>query len=114
VLNAFVDSLFREGSLSGHWTQEQEKSGQNLNTYALKKKFKSKSAYQLWSEDDSLLLRSENEPTFSVHGFSRVNIDEQLWPIFDDLLKANALGHKYERKSSFSVVDQERRFGFAF
>ena len=103
VLNAFVDSLFREGSLSGHWTQEQEKSGQNLNTYALKKKFKSKSAYQLWSEDDSLLLRSENEPTFSVHGFSRINIDEQLWPIFDDLLKANALGHKYERKVAFQL-----------
>ena len=103
VLNAFVDSLFREGALSGHWTQEQEKTAGSRNSYALKKKFKTKSAYQLWSEDDGLLLRSENAPTFSVHGLGRINIDEQLWPIFDDLLKANALGHKYERKVAFQL-----------
>src|SRR5664280_1985851 len=92
VLNAFVESLLREGSLSGHWNQEQEKADEILHTYALKRKFKSKSAFQLWSKGDGLLLRSENTPTFSVHSFSQTNIDDQLWPIFDDLLQANALG----------------------
>ena len=103
VLNAFVESLLREGSLSGHWSQEQEKADELLHTYTLKRKFKSKSAFQLWSEDDGLLLRSENEPAFSVHGFNQTNIDDQLWPIFDDLLQANALGHKYERKIAFQL-----------
>ena len=103
VLNAFVESLLREGSLSGHWSQEQEKADEILHTYALKRKFKSKSAFQLWSEDDGLLLRSENEPAFSVHGFNQINIDDQLWPIFDDLLQVNALGQKYERKIAFQL-----------
>ena len=105
VLNAFVESLFREGSLSGHWSQEQEreKADETLKGYAFKRNFKSKSAFQLWSVDDGLLLRSENVPAFSVHGFNQSNIDEQLWPIFDDLLKANALGHKYERKVAFQL-----------
>ena len=103
VLNAFVESLLREGSLSGHWSQEQAKADEILHTYALKRKFKSKSAFQLWSEDDGLLLRSTNESAFSVHGFNQTNIDDQLWPIFDDLLQANALGHKYERKIAFQL-----------
>jgi two-component system sensor histidine kinase QseC len=107
VLNAFVESLLREGSLSGHWSQEQEKADEILHTYALKRQFKSKSAFKLWSEDDGLLLRSENEPVFSVHGFSQTNINDQLWPIFDDLLQANALGHKYERKIAFQLWSQK-------
>jgi two-component system sensor histidine kinase QseC len=91
VLNAFVESLLREGSLSGHWNQEQGRADKLLHTYNLKRKFKNKSAFQLWSEDDGLLLRSENAPTFSVHGFNQTNIDNRLWPVFDDLLQANAL-----------------------
>ena len=54
-------------------------------------------------EDDGLLFRSENEPAFSVHGFNQTNIDDQLWPIFDGLLQANALGYKYERKTAFQL-----------
>ena len=107
VLNAFVESLLREGSLSGHWSQEQEKADELFHSYALKRQFKSKSAFELWSEDDGLLLRSENEPVFSVHGFSQTNINDQLWPIFDDLLQANALGHKYERKIAFQLWSQK-------
>ncbi|MFZ2172179.1 MAG: ATP-binding protein [Methylococcaceae bacterium] len=103
VLNAFVESLLREGALSGQWNQEQEKADQLLHTYNLKNKFKRKSAFQLWSEDEGLLLRSENEPTFSVHGFNKTNIDDRLWPIFDDLLQVSALGHKYERKIAFQL-----------
>ena len=104
VLNAFVESLLREGSLSGHWSQELENKDESLHTYALKRKFKSKSAFQLWSEDDGLLLRSENTPTFTVHGFSQTNIDDQpLWSVFDEVLLANVLGHKYERKIAFQL-----------
>ncbi|MDD1613257.1 MAG: sensor histidine kinase N-terminal domain-containing protein, partial [Methylococcaceae bacterium] len=103
VLNAFVESLLHQGALSGHWNQEQEKADKLLHTYNLNRKFKSKSAFQLWSEDDGLLLRSENTPTFSVHGFSRTNIDNQLWPVFDELLQTNALGYKYERKIAFQL-----------
>ncbi|MDD1625151.1 MAG: ATP-binding protein [Methylococcaceae bacterium] len=103
VLNAFVESLLREGSLSGHWSQEQEKADELLHTYNLNRKFTSKSAFQLWPEDAGLLFRSENEPAFSVHGFYQTNIDDQLWPIFDGLLQANALGYKYERKTAFQL-----------
>jgi two-component system, OmpR family, sensor histidine kinase QseC len=103
VLNAFVESLLREGALSGQWNQEQEKADVHLHTYNLKRKFKGKSTYQLWSEDDSLLLRSENAPEFSVHGFNKTTIDKKLWPVFDDLLQVDALGHKYERKIAFQL-----------
>ncbi|MGR8998679.1 MAG: ATP-binding protein [Gammaproteobacteria bacterium] len=103
VLNAFVESLLREGALSGHWNQEQEKADELLHTYNLKHKFKRKSAFQLWSEDEGLLLRSENKPEFSVHGFNKTNIDDQLWPIFEDMLQADALGLKYERKIAFQL-----------
>ena len=103
VLNAFVESLLHEGALSGHWNQEQEKADKLLHTYNLKRKFKSKSAFQLWSEDDGLLLRSKNAPTFSVHGFSQTNIDNRLWSVFDEMLQTNALGYKYERKIAFQL-----------
>ena len=106
VLNVFVESLLREGALSGHWNQEKEKADELLNAYALKNKFKnkykSKSAFQHWSEDDGLPLRSENAG-LSERSFNQINIDNQLWPIFDDLLQANALGHKYEKKIAFQL-----------
>lgn len=107
VLNVFVESLLREGSLSGHWSQEQKNADELLHFYNLKGRFKRKSAFQLWSADAGLLSRSENSPEFSVHGFNQTNIDEQLWPIFDDLLQANALGHKYERKIAFQLWSQK-------
>jgi two-component system sensor histidine kinase QseC len=103
VLNAFAESLLHEGSLSGHWSLEQEKADAILHNYDLKRKFKSKSAFQLLSEDDGLLLRAENEPVFSVHGFNQTNFDNQLWPIFDELLLANALGQKNERNIAFQL-----------
>ncbi|MGZ8956172.1 MAG: ATP-binding protein, partial [Methylovulum sp.] len=60
VLLSFVESLLREGSLSTNWSQEQ--TDKNLHTYGLKHKFKRKSTFQLWSEDDGLFLRSESSP----------------------------------------------------
>ena len=108
VLNAFVESLAREGSLSGNWSQEQEKTDEMLRAYALNRKFKSKNDDKLWSEYDGLLPRSENPPVFSVHDSNQTTIDDQLWPIFDGLLKANALGHKYERKIAFQLWSQKK------
>lgn len=101
VLNAFVESLLREGSLSAYWSQEQL--DKNLHAYTLRRKFKRKSAFQLWSEDSGLFLRSENSPQFSVHGFNKTNIDTQLWYVFDDVLQANALSRQYERKIAFQL-----------
>ena len=108
VLNAFVESLAREGSLSGNWSQEQEKTDEMLRAYALNRKFKSKNDDKLGSEYDVLLPRSENPSAFSVHDSNQTTIDDQLWPIFDGLLKANALGHKYERKIAFQLWSQKK------
>ncbi|MGZ8189981.1 MAG: ATP-binding protein [Methylococcaceae bacterium] len=101
VLHAFVESLLREGSLSAQWSHEQ--ADKHLHAYALSHKFKRKSAFQLWSEDEGLFLRSESSPEFSVHGFSKSKIDGQLWHVFDELLQASSLGHKYERKIAFQL-----------
>ena len=101
VLHAFVESLLREGSLSPHWSQEQ--ADKHLQAYALGHKFKRKSAFQLWSEDEGLFSRAESSPNFSVHGFNKSKIDGQLWHVFDELLKESALGHKYERKIAFQL-----------
>ncbi|MGZ5007990.1 MAG: ATP-binding protein, partial [Methylobacter sp.] len=98
VLHVFVESLVREGSLSKHWAQTQ--TDEHLHPYTGRK---NKSAFQLWAKGDSLLLRSEKSPEFEVHGFSKKNIDDQLWDVFDGLLEANALGHKYERKVAFQL-----------
>ncbi|MGZ5050084.1 MAG: ATP-binding protein [Methylobacter sp.] len=98
VLHVFVESLVREGSMSKHWAQTQT----DLHLHPYKGK-KNKSAFQLWARGDSLLQRSENSPEFAVHEFSTKNIDDQLWDVFDGLLEANALGHKYERKIAFQL-----------
>jgi two-component system sensor histidine kinase QseC len=100
VLHVFVESLVREGSLSKHWAQTQ--TDERLHAYTGRKN-KKQSAFQLWAKGDSLLLRSENAGKFAVHGFSKKNIDDQLWDVFDGLLEANALGHKYERKVAFQL-----------
>jgi two-component system sensor histidine kinase QseC len=100
VLNVFVESLIREGSLSKHWAQTQTDA--RLHPYTGRKS-KSDSPFQLWAKGDSLLLRSENSPVFTVHSFSKKKIDDQLWDVFDGLLEASALGHKYERKVAFQL-----------
>jgi two-component system sensor histidine kinase QseC len=101
VLHVFVESLVREGSLSKHWAQTQ--TDERLHPYTGRKN-KSQSPFQLWAkEEDSLLLRSENSPEFAVHSFSKKKIDDQLWDVFDGLLEASALGHKYERKVAFQL-----------
>ncbi len=101
VLHAFVESLLREGSLSAYWRQE--KVDKYLHAHALKHRFKRKNAFQLWSDDQGLFLRSEKSAQFSVQGFDKLNSETQLWHAFDDVLLANTLGRKYERKIAFQL-----------
>ena len=56
VLNVFVESLVNEGSLSGHISQEQGKPDEFFNNYALRHQFNSRRVFQLWPQDDGLLL----------------------------------------------------------
>jgi two-component system sensor histidine kinase QseC len=100
VLHVFVESLVREGSLSKHWAQAQTDERLHVNTRHTRK---TQSAFQLWAKGDGLLLRSENSPEFAVLGVNKKNIDDQLWDVFDGLLEASALGHKYERKIAFQL-----------
>ncbi|MFA6162724.1 MAG: ATP-binding protein [Methylobacter sp.] len=100
VLHVFVESLVREGSLSKHWAQAQ--ADERLHAYKGRKN-KNQSGFQLWAKGDGLLQRSENSPEFAVHSFSKKNIDDQLWDVFDGLLEVSALGHKYERKVAFQL-----------
>lgn len=101
VLLAFVESLHREGSLSKQWKQDQ--ADELVHPQALANQYERKLAFQLWSEDDGLLLHSERDPKFSVHGFSGKNVDGHLWHVFDEILQINALHHKYERKIAFQL-----------
>jgi two-component system, OmpR family, sensor histidine kinase QseC len=49
-------------------------------------KYERKIAFQLWSKDNGLLLRSESSPKFalssSIRGFSETTIDDHLWHVF--------------------------------
>ncbi len=100
VLHVFVESLVREGSLSKHWAQAQTDDRLHVNT---RRKRQTQSNFQLWAKGDGLLLRSENSPEFTVLGVNKKNIDDQLWEVFDGLLEASTLGHKYERKIAFQL-----------
>lgn len=101
VLHVFVESLIREGSLSKHWAQTQ--TDDHLHPPFNTRKNKKHNAFQIWTRGDSLLQRSEGAPEFEVHALSKKNIDDQLWDVFDGLLEASALGHKYERKVAFQL-----------
>ncbi|MFI3222085.1 MAG: ATP-binding protein [Methylococcaceae bacterium] len=103
VLNVFVESLVSEGSISGHVNQEQEKPDEFLNDYAIKHKYNSRRVFQLWPQDDGLVLHSKNTSAIPVYGLNQTDFDVELWPIFDDLLQASALGHKYEKKIAFQL-----------
>ncbi|MCF8007021.1 MAG: two-component sensor histidine kinase [Methylovulum sp.] len=99
VLNAFVENLLHEGSLSAYWSQPHLDN--NLHTYALKHKFKRKKGFQLWPDESGLLATGKDPLLYSLHDFDEPNIDTQLWYLFDDVLQANALSRQYEGKIAF-------------
>lgn len=57
-----------------------------LQTDAFGHKYERKIAFQLWSKENGLLLRSESAPKFSlsssIRGFSEKSIDDHLWHVF--------------------------------
>ena len=57
-----------------------------LQTDAFGHKYERKIAFQLWSKENGLLLRSESSPKFalssSIRGFSEATIDDHLWRVF--------------------------------
>lgn len=101
VLHAFVENLVREGSLSSNWSKEQANG--LLHDYAHRHKFKTQSTFQLWSGAGGLLLQSETNPELSLRSFDGKAGDAQLWSEFDEILQADSLGHKYERKIAFQL-----------
>jgi two-component system sensor histidine kinase QseC len=58
----------------------------SLKDDALRLKYERKVAFQLWSKDKGLLLRSESAPqipfTFAKQGFSEVQSEGSLWHVF--------------------------------
>jgi two-component system sensor histidine kinase QseC len=105
VLHAFVESLLKEGLLSSYWNQEQV--DKRLHTRALKHKFKRKNAFQLLPEDDGLFLRDDKAAQFALHDFTKPNINQPLWYVFDDLLQVNVLSHQYEKKIAYQLWSKE-------
>lgn len=101
VLHAFVESLVQEGSLSGNWSKEQA-SGL-LHNYASRHKFNTQSSFQLWTQAGGLLLQSESTPSLSLRSFETNSGDKPLWAEFEQLLQAESLEHKYERKIAFQL-----------
>ncbi len=57
-----------------------------LQTDGFGNKYERKIAFQLWSKDSGLLLRSESSPKFalssSIRGFSETVLDDHLWRVF--------------------------------
>lgn len=57
-----------------------------LQTEAFGHKYERKIAFQLWSKENGILLRSESAPKFSlsssIRGFSETSIDEHVWRVF--------------------------------
>lgn len=84
VLHAFVESMLHEGSLSEHW--DEDHSSNLLHTHDLTHRYASKIAFQLWSVEDGLILRSESAPKFQLsskrNGYTQTTIDEHLWYVF--------------------------------
>ncbi|KJV08104.1 histidine kinase [Methylocucumis oryzae] len=100
VLNAFLESLQREGSLSTYWSQDLV--DKHLHAYALKRNPKTKNNFDLWTGQNNFLSLKTQEPS-ALKGLNQTNIDESLWYMFDDLLQEKAVTQQYERKIAFQL-----------
>jgi len=96
VLHTFVEGLLQGGSLAEHWKKEKPE-------LSLANPTEKKIALQLWSEDDNLSLHSKRGLKFPVNGLNGFTSNSPLWQIFDELLQADAFGHKYARKIAFQL-----------
>lgn len=84
VLHAFVESMLHEGSLSEHW--DVDHTSNLLHTHELTYQYAGKIAFQLWSVEDGLILRSDSAPKFPLsqlrNGYSLTTIDGHRWYVF--------------------------------
>jgi two-component system, OmpR family, sensor histidine kinase QseC len=84
VLHAFVESMLHEGSLSEHW--DATHASNLLHTHDLSYLYATQIAFQLWSVEEGLLLRSASAPQFALsasrNGYSQTLIDDHLWFVF--------------------------------
>ncbi len=84
VLHSFVETMLHEGSLSEHW--DPEHTSNLLHTHNLTRRYTGKIAFQLWSLEDGMILRSQSAPKFSLsesyNGYSETTIHGYLWHVF--------------------------------
>lgn len=84
VLHAFVETMLHEGSLSEHW--DPEHTSNLLHTHNYAHKYARKIAFQLWSLEDGMILRTKSAPKFSLsesyNGYSETTINGYLWHVF--------------------------------
>ncbi|MGR8953664.1 MAG: ATP-binding protein, partial [Gammaproteobacteria bacterium] len=106
VLLAFVESLLQDGSLPDYWRQGRiEETGKDSQ---FSEKYQRILAYQLWSEENGLLLNSGSRPDGSAENLSGVRKKEPLWHVFNDLLQDTAGRLKYERKIAFQLWSKDK------
>ncbi|MGR8941007.1 MAG: ATP-binding protein [Gammaproteobacteria bacterium] len=106
VLLAFVESLLQDGSLPDYWRQGRiEETGKDSQ---FSEKYQRILAYQLWSEENGLLLNSGSRPDGSAENLSGVRKKEPLWHVFNDLLQDAAGRLKYERKIAFQLWSKDK------
>ena len=96
VLHTFVEGLLHGGTLAEHWKNEK-------SVVPLTNPTEKKIALQLWSEDDNLSLHTKRGLKFPVSDLNGYTNNSPLWQIFDELLQADAFGHKYARKIAFQL-----------
>lgn len=99
VLLAFFEGLPQDDAL--------EERLKLVQTDALGLELDRKIAFQLKSENDGLLLRSNGIQKFPAIGSKHLPAEDPLWDIFDELLETDAFGHKYERKIAFQLWSRE-------
>lgn len=99
VLLAFLEGLPQDSAL--------EERLKLVQTDALGLEYDKKIAYQLKSENDGLMMRSQGMRKFPSLGYKKTHDEDPLWDIFDELLETDAFGHKYERKIAFQLWSKD-------
>lgn len=84
VINAFVKTKLLQGPLSQHW--QHSEAVDTLEEQSPDHKYEKKVAFQFWTKQQDLLVRSTSAPSFPLSswrkGFSETLIDSHLWHVF--------------------------------
>lgn len=83
VAHSFIETMLQNGSLEEHWP---DGAFDVFPEYILGHRYERKIAFQLWSIDNGIVLRSESAPRFVLsqteNGYSQTMIEDQLWHVF--------------------------------